>query len=152
MLAASVAVADARAAQDPNALARAGTAAIENQRFGDALEAFTKAAALQPGDASLCFGAGVAAFMLGQNDVAQTRFECALALNPSYLPAALWLGDLHYRAGRLQRGDLDLRSRAAALAGRARASRSSSMRGVRSKSCRAASTKCARSTSRRSSR
>ena len=122
MLAASVAAADVRAAQDPSALARAGTAAIENQRFGDALEAFTRAAALQPGDASLCFGAGVAAFMLGQNDVAQTRFECALALNPNYLPAALWLGDLHYRAGRLQRSDLDLRSRTAALAGSARAS------------------------------
>ena len=56
---------------------------------------------MRPGDASLCFGAGVAAFMLGQNDVAQTRFECALALNPNYLPAAVWLGDLHYRAGRL---------------------------------------------------
>ena len=101
MLAGSVAAADARAAQDPIALARTGTAAIENRRFGDALEAFTKAAAMQPGDASLCFGAGVAAFMLGQNDVAQSRFECALALNPNYLPAAVWLGDLHYRAGRL---------------------------------------------------
>ena len=65
-------------------------------------EAFTKAAALQPGDASHCFGAGVAAFMLGQNDVAQARFECALALKPNYLQAAVWLGDLHYRAGRLR--------------------------------------------------
>ena len=102
ILAASVAAADARAAEDPAALARAGTAAIENHRFGDALEAFTKAAKLQPGDATLCFGAGVAAFMLGQNDVAQTRFECALALNPRYVPAAVWLGDLHYRAGRLR--------------------------------------------------
>ncbi len=102
VLAASVATAVPCAAQNPLALARAGTAAIENQRFGDALEAFTKAAALQPGDASHCFGAGVAAFMLGQNDVAQTRFECALALKPDYLPAAVWLGDLHYRAGRLR--------------------------------------------------
>lgn len=101
MLVGAVATAEVRAAQDPSALARTGTAALENQRFGDALEAFTKAAALQPGDASHCFGAGIAAFMLGQNDVAQTRFECALALNPNYLPAALWLGDLHYRAGRL---------------------------------------------------
>ena len=93
--------ADVRAADDPTALARAGTTAIEHQRFGDALQAFTKAAALQPGDASHCFGAGIAAFMLGQNDVAQARFECALALKPSYLQAAVWLGDLHYRAGRL---------------------------------------------------
>jgi tetratricopeptide (TPR) repeat protein len=101
MLAACVGAADARAAEDPAALARAGTAALEQQRFGDALEAFTRAAALQRGDANHCFGAGVAAFMLGQNDVAQARFECALALKPDYLPAAVWLGDLHYRAGRL---------------------------------------------------
>jgi tetratricopeptide (TPR) repeat protein len=103
MLAGSVAfAADERVAQDPSALARAGTAALESQRFGDALAAFTRAAALQPGDAGFCFGAGVAAFMLGQNDVAQARFERALALNPDYLTAAEWLGDLHYRAGRLQ--------------------------------------------------
>ena len=101
MLAACTGAADACAAEDPIALARAGTAAIEARRFGDALEAFTKAAEMQPGDASLCFGAGVAAFMLGQNDVAQTRFECALARDPDFLPATVWLADLHYRAGRL---------------------------------------------------
>jgi tetratricopeptide (TPR) repeat protein len=101
MLVASVAAAGPRTENDPIALARSGTAAIEKQRFGDALDAFTRASAMQPRDASLCFGAGIAAFMLGQNDVAQARFECALALNPSYLPAAVWLGDLHYRAGRL---------------------------------------------------
>jgi len=101
MLAVSVGAAGPCAAQDSIALARTGTAAIEDQRFGDALEAFTKAAALKPGDASLCFGAGVAALMLGQNDLAQARFECALARKPNYLPAAEWLGDLHYRAGRL---------------------------------------------------
>lgn len=102
MLAAFAASAEPRAANDPGALARAGTAAIEDHRFGDALEAFTKAAAMQPGNASLCFGAGVAAFMLGQNDVAQTRFERALALNPDFLAASTWLGDLHYAAGRLR--------------------------------------------------
>ena len=101
MLAALVAAAHPCAAQDPIALARAGTAAIEHRRFADALEAFTRAAAIRPDDASLCFGAGVAAFMLGQDDVAQTRFECALARNPNHLQAAVWLGDLHYRAGRL---------------------------------------------------
>jgi tetratricopeptide (TPR) repeat protein len=102
VLAVSVTAADPRAARDPSALAREGAAAIEDRRFGEALEAFTEAAAMRPGDASLCFGAGVAAFMLGRNDVAQTRFERALALNPGYLPPAMWLGELHYRAGRLR--------------------------------------------------
>ena len=102
MLAGSVAAADVCAAQDPTALARAGTTALVQQRFGDALGAFTEAAALRPADASLCFGAGVAAFMLGQNEVAQARFECALTLNPNHLQAAVWLGDLHYRSGRLR--------------------------------------------------
>src|SRR5215472_11904599 len=99
LIAAFAGVAHARAADDP--LARAGTAAIEARRFGDALAAFTKAAEMQTDDASLCFGAGVAAFMLGKNEVAQARFECALARNPAFLPAAMWLADLHYRAGRL---------------------------------------------------
>ena len=39
--------------------------------------------------------------MLGQDDVAQARLECALANRPSFLEAATWLADLHYRAGRL---------------------------------------------------
>ena len=81
---------------DASTLARRGTAAIEHRQFGEALDAFTRAIALQPEDATLCFGAGVAAFMLGQDEAAQTRFECALALNPDYLEAAVWLGDLHY--------------------------------------------------------
>jgi hypothetical protein len=102
LLVGAVTSADARSPEDAGTLARSGTAAIENQRFGDALKAFTRAAALQPGDASHCFGAGVAAFMLGQNDVARARFECALARKPGHLQAAVWLGDLHYRAGRLR--------------------------------------------------
>jgi tetratricopeptide (TPR) repeat protein len=89
-------------AQDlAGALTRAGTAALESQRFGDALHAFSMAARMRPGDANACFGAGVAAFMLGQDDLAQARFERALAINPSLVSAAEWLGNLHYKAGRL---------------------------------------------------
>ena len=97
----SPAAAGAGTENDASVLARKGTAAIEQRRFGEALDAFTRAMALEPEDATLCFGAGVAAFMLGQDESAQARFECALALNPDYLEAAVWLGDLHYRAGRL---------------------------------------------------
>jgi hypothetical protein len=101
LIAAFAGVAHARAADDPTALARAGTAALDARRFGDALADFTKAAEMQPSDASSCFGAGVAAFMLGKNEVAQARFECALARDPGFRAAAEWLADLHYRAGRL---------------------------------------------------
>jgi len=96
----AAAAADVRA-REVSALARAGTEAIESGRFGDALEAFSKATDAEPRDANLCFGAGVAAFMLAQDDIAQVRFECALALNPDFLEAARWLADLHYRAGRI---------------------------------------------------
>jgi tetratricopeptide (TPR) repeat protein len=102
VLAGPAAAAGDRAAHEANELARRGTAAIEDRRFGDALRAFTRASALRPADASLCFGAGVAAFMLGQNDVAQAHFECALSRNPDHSAAAAWLGDLHYRAGRVR--------------------------------------------------
>jgi hypothetical protein len=97
----SAAAADVSHGSDASALARKGTTAINERQFGQALDVFTRALALDPDDATLFFGAGVAAFMLGQDEVAQMRFERALALNPDYLDAAVWLGDLHYRAGRL---------------------------------------------------
>ena len=101
MLAASAAAVNASASDNPAALARAGTKAIETRRFGDALEAFTRAADLNRADPGPCFGAGVAAFMLGQDEMAEDRFECALARDPAFVPAMVWLGDLYYRSGRL---------------------------------------------------
>lgn len=89
-------------ARDPAALAQEGAAAIKERRFGDALEAFTAASAMVPGDASLCFGAGMAAFMLGRNTDAQQWFERSLMLDPRVRPASEWLGELHYRSGRLK--------------------------------------------------
>ncbi len=100
MVAALPAAADTHAG-DPDALARAGTEALEQRRFGDALEAFNAALSIRADEASVCFGAGVAAFMLGQDVLAEARFECALAVDPNHLPAATWLGDLYYRTGRL---------------------------------------------------
>jgi tetratricopeptide (TPR) repeat protein len=102
LFAASMAAAHPSVAQDPAAvLTRAGTVALESQRFGDALHAFSMAARMRPGDANACFGAGIAAFMLGQDELAQARFERALAINPSLVSAAEWLGNLHYKAGRV---------------------------------------------------
>jgi tetratricopeptide (TPR) repeat protein len=83
------------------ALAKDGAKALEERRFGDALESFTAASAVLPRDPSLCLGAGMAAFMLGRSTDAQEWFEKALKLNPRYRNASEWLGELHYRAGRL---------------------------------------------------
>ena len=73
-------LAAAQSARDPVALAKEGAAALDERRFGDALEAFTAASAIAPREPSLCFGAGMAAFMLGRNDDAQAWFERALKL------------------------------------------------------------------------
>jgi tetratricopeptide (TPR) repeat protein len=88
--------------RDPAALVQEGAKALDERRFGDALDAFTAASAIVPRDPSLCFGAGMAAFMLGRNADAQVWFEKALTLNPRYRGASEWLGELHYRAGQLQ--------------------------------------------------
>ena len=142
----SAAAADARKENEASTLARKGTAAIEHRRFGEALDAFTRASALQPDDATLCFGAGVAAFMLGQDEIAETRFACALALNPGYVQAAVWLGDLHYRTGRV--AEAIRRTKPPCGAHRAEAiSSHSSLPGAWSKNWTAGSAKYARNTS-----
>jgi tetratricopeptide (TPR) repeat protein len=87
---------------DPFALAKAGSTALDERRFGDALEAFTKAAPSLPRDSSIALGAGIAAFMLGQNALAQTWLERAVTLDPRDASAAGWLAELHYRAGRVK--------------------------------------------------
>ena len=87
--------------RDPSRLVKRGVAGLNTRQFPAALTAFTEAAAISPHDASLSVGAGVAAFMLGQHDVAQLWFERALDSNPGSLTASEWLGELHYRADRV---------------------------------------------------
>ena len=60
-------------------LANEGAAALEEKRFGDALEAFAAAVKLAPRDPGLSFGVGLASYMLGQNDQAEW-FERSLKL------------------------------------------------------------------------
>ena len=88
--------------RDPVALSQEGAKALDERRFGDALDAFAAASAILPRDPSLCFGAGMAAFMLGRNADAQEWLEKSLRLDPRYRAASEWLGELHHRAGRLK--------------------------------------------------
>jgi tetratricopeptide (TPR) repeat protein len=102
VLSAIVPVAAQSARNDPNVLARQGVTAMEQGRFGDALDAFTQASKLVPRDPSLCVGAGVAAFRLGQNDEAETWLQRALTLDPALTAASQWLGEVQYRDGQVK--------------------------------------------------
>src|SRR5688572_26626183 len=83
------------------ALALDGWTAVKEKRFGAALDAFTGAARLAPREASLAYGAGVAAYMLGRNAEAVEWLQRALGLDPRLADAALLLGNLQYREGRI---------------------------------------------------
>jgi tetratricopeptide (TPR) repeat protein len=91
-----------RAPLTPALLADRGWVAIEEKRFGDALEAFAAAAKAAPGEPTLYVGLGLAAFMLGRNAEARGWLERALTLDPGSLDASMLLGEVHYRAGRLK--------------------------------------------------
>ena len=82
-------------------LAEAGTKAINERRFADALASFTAAAKLAPQEASIAFGAGLSAYLLGRSADAEPYLVAALKLNPRLSDASLLLGELQYRSGRI---------------------------------------------------
>jgi len=93
------------AAQAPSAdaakLAEAGSKALDERRFADALASFTAAAKLAPRSAQIAFGAGLSAYMLGQNAEAEQQFQRALKLDPTLKDASILLGGLLYQSGRI---------------------------------------------------
>lgn len=82
-------------------LAEAGSKALDERRFADALASFTAAAKLAPRNAEIAFGVGVSAYMLGQNAEAERQFLRTLQLNPRFTDASILLGELQYRSGRI---------------------------------------------------
>jgi tetratricopeptide (TPR) repeat protein len=86
---------------NPEHLAAEGWAAVKQERFGPALDAFADAAAARPGEPTLAYGAGFAAYMLGRDADAARWLERALTLEPRMVDAAILLGDLRYRQGRM---------------------------------------------------
>ena len=82
-------------------LAEAGSKALEERRFADALASFTAAAKLAPRNANIACGVGISAFMLGQNTEAERQFQRTLQLDPSVTDASILLGELQYRSGRI---------------------------------------------------
>src|SRR6476646_8990037 len=72
-----------RTTKDPQTLAKEGAVALNERRFDDALTAFTAAAAQLPNDGNVALGAGLAAYMLGRADDAETWLVRALKLQPN---------------------------------------------------------------------
>lgn len=75
--------------------------ALEEHRYGDAALLFAAAAKVEPADAALWFGDGVAALMRGLNPQARTSLATALTIDPGLTDAAILLGQAVYRDGRV---------------------------------------------------
>ena len=75
-----------------------GWEAISDGRRQDAADAFALALDAEPRDPWTHLGAGVAAYLLGQQTVAQHELERALEIAPSLTDASLLLGHILYRA------------------------------------------------------
>ena len=82
-------------------LSNDGWAAVEAQRFGDALAAFASAREQMPEEPSFWLGSGFAAYMLGRNAEATTALEHALSLDPAQTDASRLLGEVYHRTGHL---------------------------------------------------
>jgi len=78
-----------------------GAKALQERRFEAALDAFSRAVALQPRNASAWLGQGLAYYMMGRNDESQTSLQRALTIEPRLLDASLVLGQLQYTSGQI---------------------------------------------------
>ena len=81
---------------------RSGWDALRDGRHQDAAAAFATAIDAEPRDPSLHFGAGLAAFLLGQPTTAQHSLERALEMAPSLTAASLLLADILYRGSDIE--------------------------------------------------
>jgi tetratricopeptide (TPR) repeat protein len=82
-------------------LVEEGATAFQERRFDAALDAFSKATKLQPGDFEGWLWLGLAEYMTGHNEESETALTRALTLEPRLVEASLLLGQLQYAGGRL---------------------------------------------------
>jgi tetratricopeptide (TPR) repeat protein len=88
------------AASRAAALATEGNRAFEEERFGDALDVFARAAKLTPRDANVHFAAGYAAARLGRLSEAVGWLTESLRLDPQSTSASIVLGQALYAQGK----------------------------------------------------
>ncbi len=120
----ALATAGARAQSQMSAaqLADAGWQAVDNNEPDKAASFFRQGLTLQPRDAVLNFGAGVAAHMQGRDHDAVPLLQNAVEYEPRLIEASALLGEIEYRQGDL---DLAIRTYEAAVA---RAPRNTAMK------------------------
>jgi predicted Zn-dependent protease len=94
-LSTSADTARAQGAASAQAMAEQAGAALEAGRFAEAAALFEKLAAQYPSEAGLQLNHGMALAMSGQPDRALAPLQRALKLDPSLLPANLFLGIVH---------------------------------------------------------
>jgi len=86
---------------DAARLAAAGAKALDDRRYADAFSSFSAAAKLAPRNASMVFGVGLSAYMLGRNAEAEQQCLLALKIDPALTDASVVLGELQHRGGRI---------------------------------------------------
>ena len=69
-------------------------AAVEEARYGDALDAFTAASEQLPDEASVWLGRGFSAYMLGRDEDAEASLKLSISLEPRLTDASRFLGEL----------------------------------------------------------
>ena len=89
-----------QAVSNPVELSNLGWAAVEEARYGDALDAFTAASEQLPDEASVWLGRGFSAYMLGRDKDAEASLELSISLEPRLTDASRFLGELYFRTGR----------------------------------------------------
>jgi tetratricopeptide (TPR) repeat protein len=102
-------VAPARAQEPP---APEGWAALERGDGSKAASVFREALDRDPGNPLLQYGAGIAAHLLGRESAAISALRKAVEIEPRFVQAHVWLGQIAYSQGDL---DLAVRSYEAAL-------------------------------------
>jgi tetratricopeptide (TPR) repeat protein len=84
-----------------DSLVEAGDRALKEGRFGEALDAFARAAALAPRDPSIATGAGYASARLGRLTEAATWLQRAVTLRPDLTSASALLAQVLYAQGKV---------------------------------------------------
>ena len=97
-------------ASDPTVLEQIGATLLKHHTYDSAVTAYERAIALQPGSATLRYGAALAYLGVGRLDAATESVQQALKQQPVYPEALALLGDIALRRGKLPEAEQQYRA------------------------------------------